>query len=51
MFKYLHNKPQAEVKQDRQCTYNANKARSRNHCCRGKAVSMESYECVSVFLP
>jgi hypothetical protein len=25
-------------------------ARSRNHCCRGKAVSIKYSECVSVFL-
>jgi hypothetical protein len=25
-------------------------ARSRNHCCRGKAISIKYYECVSVFL-
>ena len=24
--------------------------RSRNHCCREKAISIEHYECVSVFL-
>jgi len=38
-----HNNPQAEVKQDKQCTYNATEARSRNYCCRRNAVSMESY--------
>jgi len=25
-------------------------ARSRNHCCRGKAISITCYECVSVAL-
>jgi hypothetical protein len=36
---------------DRQCTYQRNnEARSRNHCCRGKAVSITYSECVSVAL-
>jgi hypothetical protein len=36
---------------DRQCTYKHNtKARSRNHCGRGKAISITYYECVSVAL-
>ena len=38
-------------KQDRQCTYKCNiEAHSRNHCCRGKAISMTYSECVSVAL-
>jgi hypothetical protein len=37
--------------QDRQCTYKCNiEERSRNHCCRGKAISVTYYECVSVAL-
>jgi len=36
--------------QDRQCKYNVNVERSRNHCCRGKAVSVTYTECVSVAL-
>ena len=32
--------------------YNVNiEARSRNHCYRGKPVSIKHYECVFVFLP
>ena len=43
---------QAGYKQDRQCTYKRIKeARSRNHCCRGKAVNVQYFKCVSVFLP
>jgi hypothetical protein len=39
------------MKQDRQCTYKRNiEARSRNHFCRGKAMSITNYECVSVAL-
>ena len=26
-------------------------ARSRNHCCSARAISIKLYECVSVFLP
>jgi len=41
-------------KQDAQCilyTYNVNiEARSRNHCCRVKAVRIAYYECVFVVL-
>jgi hypothetical protein len=38
-------------KQDRQCKYKRNtEARSRNHCCRGKAISITYSECVSVAL-
>jgi hypothetical protein len=34
-----------------QCTYKRNiDARSRNHCCRGKAISITHSECVSVAL-
>jgi hypothetical protein len=41
----------AIYKQDRQCTYKRNmEARSRNHCCSGKAVSITHSECVSVAL-
>ena len=37
--------------QERHCTYKRNiEARSRNHCCRGKAVSVTYSECVSVAL-
>jgi hypothetical protein len=34
--------------EDTQCTYNVSQARSRNHCCRGKAISITYFECVSV---
>jgi hypothetical protein len=35
--------------QDRQSTDKCNiEARSRNHCCRGKAIIITSSECVSV---
>jgi hypothetical protein len=38
-------------KQGRQCYVIRNiEARSRNHCCRGKAISITYYECVSVAL-
>jgi len=38
-------------KQDRQYTYTCNiEVRSRNHCCRRKAISMTYYECVSAAL-
>jgi hypothetical protein len=38
-------------KQDRQCTYKRNiEVRSRNDCCRGKAISITYSECVSVAL-
>ena len=38
-------------KVDRQCTYKRKtEARSRNHCCRGKAISITYSECVSVAL-
>ena len=38
-------------KQHRRCTYQRNiKTRSRNHCCRGKAISITHSECVSVTL-
>jgi hypothetical protein len=37
--------------QNRQCTYKRNiEARSWNHCCRGKAISVTYSECVSVAL-
>jgi len=29
------------LKQYRECTYNVTKARSRNHCCRGKAINIK----------
>ena len=36
-------------KEDRQCTYKCNvEARSRNHSCRGKAISITYSECVFV---
>jgi hypothetical protein len=36
---------------DRQCTYKRSiEARSRNHCCRGKAISITYCECVYVAL-
>jgi len=38
------------IKQDRQCTYNVTEARSCNHCCSGKAVSVTYSECVFVVL-
>ena len=39
------------IKQDRQCTYTYNiQARSLNHCCRVRAVSITYSECVSVAL-
>jgi hypothetical protein len=34
----------------RRCTYNI-RARSRNHCCRGQAVSITYSECVSILCP
>jgi hypothetical protein len=39
-----------KVQQDTQCTYNVTEARSRNHCCRGKVISITYSECVSVAL-
>jgi hypothetical protein len=37
--------------QDRQCTYKLHiEARSRNYCCRGKAICILYFECVSVAL-
>jgi hypothetical protein len=34
-------------KPDGQCTYKRNiEARSRNHCCRGKAISITHSECL-----
>jgi hypothetical protein len=41
-----------DARQRRQRTYNVthNEARSRNHCCRGKAISITYSECVSVAL-
>jgi hypothetical protein len=39
------------VEADRHCTYKRNiEARSRNHSCRGKAISIIYSECVSVAL-
>ena len=39
------------VKHDRQCTYKRNsEARSRNHCCRVKAISITYCKCVTVAL-
>ena len=35
----LMNNP-VQIKLDRQCTYNVSEERSRNHCSRGKAVSI-----------
>jgi hypothetical protein len=40
-----------QKKRDRLCTYKGNnEARSRNHCCRGKAVSNAFSEYMSVGL-
>jgi hypothetical protein len=40
-----------KIKQGRQCMSKRNiEARSRKHCCRGKAVSITHSECVSVAL-
>jgi hypothetical protein len=40
-----------KLRQDRQCTYKGNiEERSRNHCCRGKAISITYSECVFVAL-
>jgi hypothetical protein len=40
-----------EEEQDRQCTYKRNtEARSRNHCCHWKAISITNSECLSVAL-
>jgi hypothetical protein len=40
-----------DIGQDRQCTYKRNiEARSRNHCCRVKAIIITYSECVSVAL-
>jgi len=37
------------IQQDTQCKYNRDiNARSRNHCCRGKAKSITYYKCVSI---
>jgi hypothetical protein len=33
------------------CTYNITQARSRNHCCYGKAASIKYSDFVSVFCP
>jgi hypothetical protein len=39
------------TKKDTQCTYKRSiEVRSRNHCCRGKAISITYSECVSVAL-
>jgi len=39
-------------KQDTQGTINVTfKERSSNNCCNGKAISIQCYECVSLFLP
>ena len=39
------------MRQDTQCTYKRNiEARSSNHCCSGKAISIAYYECVFVAL-
>jgi hypothetical protein len=39
------------LKQERQCTYKRNiEARSRNHCCHGKAIGIRYSECVFVAL-
>ena len=40
-----------KIKQDWHCTYNATRVRSRNHYCRGKAVTIKYDDRVSVFLP
>jgi hypothetical protein len=40
-----------EAIQEGQCTYKRNnKARSRNHCCLGKVISITCSECLSVVL-
>ena len=39
-----------QAEKDRQCTYNNTEGRSRNNCCRGKAISITYSECVSVAL-
>jgi hypothetical protein len=40
-----------KIKHDRQRTYKRNiEARSRNHCCRGKAISITHSDCVSAAL-
>lgn len=45
------NRRDCETKQDRQCTHKRNiNARSRNQCCRGKAIDIEYSECVSAAL-
>jgi hypothetical protein len=39
------------ILQDRQCAYKRNiEAHARNHCCRGKEISITYCECVSVSL-
>jgi predicted transcriptional regulator len=39
------------LKQDRQCAYKRSvETRSRDHCCRGKAISITYSECLSVAL-
>jgi hypothetical protein len=35
------------TRQERQCTYNLTQARSRNHCCRGKSISITRSEYVT----
>jgi hypothetical protein len=52
MNKWWWQKIKLISKQDKQCTYKRNlEARSRNHVCRGKTISITYYECVSVILP
>jgi hypothetical protein len=47
----LYSFVQLQTQQDRHCTYNVKLgARSRNHCCRAKAISITYSEYVSVVL-
>jgi hypothetical protein len=40
-----------DISKDRQCTYKCNnEERSRNHCCREKAINISYSECVSAAL-
>ena len=39
-----------DAEQDRQCTCERNiEARSRKHCCRGKAIIIKNYVCVCLY--
>jgi hypothetical protein len=53
---YLHSRKNSvtkpfNIKQDWHCTYNGSQTRSRNHCYRGKAITIKYYDRVSASLP